>query len=349
MHPDLEQILTYNRVIATQARNLRERTDDPALRLYCKEALTAFFERALREQGATSFATVGNPDALRLPPLAPAKVTEILQRFPDKMSLLGVEHLVQYDKGEPRIEIAPTLMQTHKWLTLPDQIRLPGGTLVTVILRLSLFSTKESTNIGVLKREYAETLRERAWLSTYWSRPTIPVPTLRELTRIPSIISFSYGISPITGQPYVSYGALQHVEQRLVGKWFDTCEEAEAAHEAACAFINQSNKELIAHGAGDEHRPTAIRLKKALKRIRQEGHHLRETSLAPLWNELTALVEYRLEELSGSEIPAFIERLQTMQARVEQALKPAPASQVSIADLAARFGGGKNQERQTRR
>lgn len=342
MHPQLRLITAQNRAIVDRARALNERANEPLFLQYTQEGLAEFFEARLKEQGATSFATLTKPDALRLPPLDSAKVAEILRRFPDTIALLGVEHAVEYEQGVARVELASTLVSTHKWLALPNEIRLPGGTLVTFVIRLSLSRTNEGTDLADLKREYAAELRERAWQHTFYSRPKIQVPSLHEIARAPNILKLEYGRSPIDGRPYAAYGALKKLGNTLVGEWYHDFAEAEREHDEACAFITHRNAQLLADRSGDEHRPTAARLKKELKRVKNERHHLRDTALASLWDELTSLVELRLEELPGNDIPGFIQRIQTMQTRLEEALKPPPPSAASLADLAARFGKQKS-------
>ena len=226
-----------NKARQARARELNTRAGENLFPVLTREALALWLRERLG--GARRLAEISDPTALTLPPLDVAEEARITRENPDSITLLGtelaVEYRASYDKPyPPRVRIDFRGEKGRDWLSLPDEIRLPGGREVELYSSLEGYGYYVEALSSQFKGKARECLNRKLW-DNWNGKPAIAGPDLAGEAGVP-MRRMVYGSCVVTGARLVAYGTLEEYYGDLRSKWFPT------ALETACAWRKSERK-----------------------------------------------------------------------------------------------------------
>lgn len=226
----LSLVLDHNRKVRRRAAELNRRAGTIHFPVMTEEELGRWI--AGRLSGATSIASIADPETLRLPPLDPHVVAQIEMDNPLAIGVGSTVVSVDYGTDVPVV----TLEYTSDALrALPaDSLRLPGGRAVAVRIRFGTWGMSPGTTDLAQCRAQARTAARTAHWNR-WSRPAVPVPDYGAAPHpLPAIREEVFGRDPFTGETFFAYGTITwNAANGFTAQWFDDFDAAEIARDIA--------------------------------------------------------------------------------------------------------------------
>ncbi len=236
----VQAVLNSNRALLERARELNIRAGKAVFPAPRSEELTAWL--LTRLGGATSIAGIADPEALRLPPLDPAKVEAVLTGNPDTVEVPGVG-VCPVTYGEAYYASDPPVACVEigdLWRALPTtgELRLPSGRVVTLY-----GGGCSATTFGEFRRQAGAGHDGRLW--ERFPKPELALPDTGRDDGFPALVELVYGVSAVDGRNLVGYGAIYgsppHYEGQaptFQGTWQQERALAEEYHSKARSLFN---------------------------------------------------------------------------------------------------------------
>lgn len=245
---DFAQVATHNRTIREQADALYVRSGGHTRRITSQDE-TAQYWLHFEEYGVVSQATLAQAIAsgrisvsdlqLRLEDFISAEEqTKVATGNPDTIEVLGKQLPVTYRSGyNPSAMLEGTIQESDDWKRLPEKVLLPGGRVVTVIIKIDSWQTFQESNLSLLKETVRKHLNKKQLDACVSSAPTIQLPG-PSTESVPEIVEHHYGADVLTGEPLIRYGTVAvttgfYRSSEFQAVWYDTRVEAETARAKA--------------------------------------------------------------------------------------------------------------------
>lgn len=283
----LYEVIAKNQEIQSRARELNDRAGEQVFSVLTREELKAYLVERL--DGARSQADVKHPERLLLPELDQELVDLVLLTNPDEIELAGRTFEVAYNTSyfDSYPIISMDLGTARACLChMPDQVRLPGGRIVKVVIRYGWAQRFESTDLSELKDKLKVQINEMQWEQFQPRPPIYPIDAVSEDTVLPDMIVVKYGECVSTGDDLIAYGTISASEsdwssaKRLEPKWFFCKKEAENAHIAALALLEEKQEELRAEQEAKERHKENLKVSETL------DEEFKKLFRHPLWKQI---------------------------------------------------------------
>lgn len=318
----LQDIIAANQAAQKQARNLNIRAGKVIFTVLSRTEWDERLKPLLA--GARGAVEIPNLEALRLPPLDPAKVSEVFNGNPDTITLPGFPAplRVEYGISEPTILVSYTTENMRLLLALPDApVALPNGRLVKIQMKWSYYDSIGDTDIVKVKAAVAKQLNNGQWDN--WQKPSLALPNL-ETETFPEMVTAEYGVCQATGKPLKAFGAVYVYSywnsKELRSQWYRDQTEAQGAHQQAKTHFEG----LLVKAREDKARKAAwetaapIRAKAESLRMSDEFGWGKDEEVQRKLNQLS--YETPSSSATPQEIDAFRQRVETVVAEAEAVL-----------------------------
>jgi hypothetical protein len=268
----LREIINANNARQHSARELNRLAGKAIFPVLSDAEMLAFVKAALA--GATSATTIADFKRLRLPALDAKVVAQVKNTSITSMMLLGEIHHIDYsDAREPKISVYLEGPSAHLIADLDDQgIFLPDGRQISLQVHIGSNSVHTSKDIPKLKRDLRDYVLNRVW--DYWTRPTLPIPTVDENFSVPEIVETQWGICPVTREAMLAYGTIRGVGAQFETVWTRDRASAEETRSKAVTFLKVLRQEeadnIVRRRKRQEHADLADLLRSQLAVLAQD-------------------------------------------------------------------------------
>ncbi len=321
----LQDVISGNLARQRRARELNLRAGDDLFPVLTKAQMEEWLRPLLN--GARRAAEIADVSALALPPLDAELEVAVLRDNPDTVTLLGEELKVEY-RGSgyvPRVVVRvddPAV--DRRWLDLPEELKLPGGTPLEVeFCDRYGYTVARSQNGAELRAKVLAHLNAERW-DRWTDRPEISVNLGDPLAKLPEITQAEYGRCAITNVQLIAYGVvaceMSYYGFRAETKWFHSREEAQANRLRSVEALERHRATERAKAKEAEVRAEAERLERALQNATYRAAGILPSDYV---NPIDA--DARAYRRDLGEIALFVERapglLNELEARLTAALE----------------------------